>query len=341
MKLLMVFLVAALASVATARVRRVADTDRDGDWMAWKAKYQKVYEDAEEDTLRRGIWQEKLRTIGHHNLAHSLGEKSFTLEVNQFTDMTTEEYSSLLRSSLKRQKSTRTYAPNRCSSVALAGNLELPASVDWRQDGYVTPVKNQGEISDSIEFSVTGALEGQWFKKSGHLISLSEQQITDCIGVADPSLDQIYKYIEAKGIESDTDYPPSEEQQSCAYNPAKRAAAVSGFDTITPAGNETVLQTYVATVGPISVYVDASQDSFQLYSNGVYDETKCSSANLDHAMLVVGYGTDQQTGLDYWIVKNSWGPDWGMGGYIWMSRNKENQCGIATSATYPFFTCDQ
>ncbi|XP_019524326.1 PREDICTED: cathepsin L1-like [Hipposideros armiger] len=126
-----------------------------------------------------------------------------------------------------------------------------------------------------------------------------------------------------------------DEDESCKYKPEFSAANVTGFVDIRKQENS--LMRAVARVGPISVGIDASYSSFQFYKNGIYYEPQCSSEDLDHGVLVVGYGFEKAE-LDrnkYWIVKNSWGTDWGMKGYIKMAKDRNNHCGIATMASYP------
>jgi len=120
--------------------------------------------------------------------------------------------------------------------------------------------------------------------------------------------------------------------ENCRFNPKNVGATVKNYSDI-KAGDELALTEAIANVGPISVAVDASHTSFQFYSSGVYDEPDCSNVNIDHSLAIVGYGTIN--GKDYYICKNSWGTQWGDKGYILMSRNKNNQCGIANIASYP------
>lgn len=182
-------------------------------------------------------------------------------------------------------------------------------------------------------------MEGQRHRVFGKLIELSEQNLIDCSrrfgneGCDGGLMDYAYQYvIENKGIETEKAYPYQSQNRFCKYKKEDRAASISGYIDL-PSGNETSLQEATASIGPISVAIDASHLSFQFYDSGIYEEPDCQSTNLNHGVLVVGYGTKDDQ--DYWIVKNSWGTDWGMDGYILMKRNDDNHCGIATKASYP------
>ena len=147
-------------------------------------------------------------------------------------------------------------------------------------------------------------------------------------------MDYAFQYIKFNhGIDSETWYPYHARDETCKYDPKHSGATDKGYKDI-QSGSEADLQAAVATVGPISVAIDASASSFQFYKKGVYYEPGCSSQSLDHGVLAVGYGATKD-GKNYWIVKNSWGTTWGDEGYILMSRNRNNNCGIATHASYP------
>lgn len=219
-------------------------------------------------------------------------------------------------------------------------HVTLPHHVDWREKGAVTAVKDQGHCGSCWAFSAVGALEGQHFRKTGALVSLSEQNLVDCSkkygnnGCNGGMMDNAFRYVKSnKGIDTEISYPYEGIEDSCHFNPKNVGATDSGYVNL-PSGNEEKLMNAVATMGPVSVAIDASQESFQFYAEGTYVEPQCDSVSLDHGVLVVGYGTDEQ-GQDYWLVKNSWGTSWGDKGYIKMARNMDNQCGIATQASYP------
>jgi len=252
------------------------------------------------------------------------------LAINEFADLTNSEFKSMYNG----------YKGGN-SAVNLEINetdIGLPASWDWRNEGAVTGVKNQGQCGSCWSFSTTGSTEGCHKIAGGDLVGLSEQNLMDCSdsygneGCNGGLMTAAMQYIIAnKGIDTEASYPYKAENGKCHYKADESGATLSSFVNVR-AGSETDLQAK-AYEGPTSVAIDASHNSFQFYSSGVYYEPACSSTSLDHGVLVVGWGADN--GKDYWIVKNSWGTSWGLEGYIWMSRFRNNNCGIATEATLP------
>lgn len=218
-------------------------------------------------------------------------------------------------------------------------NLDRPDMVDWRDEGYVTPVKDQGQCGSCWSFGATGSMEGAIFKKTGELVSLSEQNLVDCDKKSSACQGglEIYAFdyvISNGGINTEADYPYQSGDGShhqCRFDDSNRVLTISSYDEY-PRDEEN-LTDKLATEGPISVGIDAGQRSFQFYSSGIYYEEDCHTLLLNHAVLAVGYGT--QADGDYYIVKNSWGTSWGDAGYILMSRNRNNNCGIASDANLP------
>jgi len=312
----------------------ISDLLKD-EWDAFKSKHSKSYLNEIEERFRMKIYLENRQKIAKHN---KNPENEFTLKVNKYTDLLPHEFKSVMngyRPDLKRNNTGEE------SIVFLSPEhyCEAPKSVDWREKGYVTPVKDQGQCGSCWSFSATGALEGQHMRKTGKLVSLSEQNLVDCStsegneGCNGGLMDNAFRYIKKnKGIDTEQSYPYEAEDDQCRFKRTDVGADDKGFVDI-PEGNEKALKKALATVGPISVAIDASHETFQFYEKGVYFEKKCSSTELDHGVLLVGYGTEE--GKDYWLVKNSWGETWGDGGYIKMARNKNNNCGIATQASYP------
>jgi len=303
----------------------------DVHFANFKRVFNKNYLDSAEEALRRSIFAENVRKIVKHNLEKDLGMHSYSMGINKFADLTAQEFGARMNG-LKPNGRVPT-------NVRVPTVGDLPDTVDWRTKGYVTPIKDQAQCGSCWAFSAVASLEGQHFKATNKLVSLSEQNLVDCsgdegnMGCGGGLMDQAFQYIiDVKGIDTEKSYPYEAVDDTCRFKKANVGATLKSFTDI-KSGDEKALQEAVANVGPISVAIDASQSSFQLYSSGVYDEPDCSSTQLDHGVTAVGYGTDN--GKDYWLVKNSWGEGWGVKGYIEMSRNADNQCGIATAASYP------
>jgi len=331
MKLTLGFLFAfGVAAVFAAIPKEIRLSSHARQWKQWKMIHSKEYETNVEEVSRFNIWMDNLKKVQEHNAAYDLGLKSFNLEMNKFADLTSQEFAARLGTK-------RALIKPHDNHVKLSD--PGPDSQDWVAKGYVTPVKNQKQCGSCWAFSTVGGVEGQHFNATGNLISLSEQQLVDCVtgcnGCNGGSVSTAYNYLKWVGSRSEADYPYTFEKGTCVQHQYPIVANISTYEYVYPYRDEIVLKNAVGNIGPVSTGIDANHDSFQLYKSGVYYEPSCSSSRLDHAVLLVGYGYDSSSGMDYWIVKNSWTDKWGQDGYAWMARNKDNHCGIATMATYP------
>jgi cathepsin L len=312
------------------------DTTLDAPWALYKRTYEKQYASYAEEITRRSIWEANIAIIRKHNLEADLGLHTYTLGMNKYGDMTIKEFVKQMNGL---DLSLNVSFSGTCDQYVAPANFKRPDAVDWRTKGYVTPIKDQKQCGSCWAFSTTGSLEGQHFAKTGQLVSISEQNLVDCStkygnsGCGGGLMDNAFKYIkENNGIDTESSYPYEARNGKCRFDTKNVGATDTGCKDIKQL-SEDDLQDAIATVGPVSVAIDAAHSSFQLYKSGVYNEPACSQQALDHGVLAVGY--DSSNGQDYYIVKNSWGLSWGNQGYIWMSRNKNNQCGISTLASYP------
>jgi cathepsin H len=245
-------------------------------------------------------------------------------------------------------KSTSLGEPQHCSatgermSVAKGALLDRAPFWDWREHHGVSPVKNQGKCGSCWTFSTVGSLEAHEMIKYGDFTSLSEQQLVDCAGDFDnhgcegglPS--HAFEYImHAGGISTEKDYPYFAADHNCTVKGNTFALSVPHGSVNITEGDENELADAIFAHGPVSIAFQVV-DGFSAYTSGVYvsDTCKNSTADVNHAVVAVGYGTCPKTGLDYWIVKNSWGADWGDQGFFKIQRGV-NMCGVAVCNSFP------
>ncbi|CAN6546153.1 unnamed protein product [Malus baccata var. baccata] len=299
-----------LASQATSRIQ-------------WMEEFGRVYQDSAEKERRFHIFKNNAEFVEKFN---SEGKKTYKLSINQFSDMTHEEF---LRHHTGYKKPTESIS-----------SADASFTIDWREHDAVTPVKDQGDCGFCWAFSAVAAVEGITKIKTGQLISLSEQQLVDCdtsnSGCQGGDMAKAFAYIQQKGgIASEENYPYQGSDGTCDTNLANEAAAkITNYARVTPNSETDLLK--AVSVQPVSVAIAASSQAFQLYSGGLFTDDSCGT-ELNHAVTIIGYGTTED-GTPYWLIKNSWAERWGDNGYMKILRNAdapEGVCGLAMQASYP------
>jgi len=335
----------------TIHLNESKPSDRDGsnsnkdsesdDWSSFKGKHGKKYQSEGEETKRKWNHASHAAKVAAHNDRYSAGLESYSRAVNEFSDMDEEEFNGKMNGfKVSKNSRPRSVVDESEQNMAFSKRQTLPTSVDWRTSGCITPIKNQGTCGSCWAFSATGALEAQKCFKTKVATTFSEQNLMDCAGSTygnygcnGGNMNGAFSYVvNNKGLSSEAGYSYlGYVQSTCNYKLAYNSTSCKGNNWVT--ASESALQTAVAQNGPVSIAVDASQASFHSYSSGVYKSTACSSSNLNHGVLVVGYGA--LNGVQYWLIKNSWGTGWGINGYMYLARNANNMCGVASYAMWP------
>jgi len=307
----------------------LSDEQYENMFVEFITQYSKTY--SHDDFFNRfNIFKSN---VDHINEVNAQG-LSYQLGVNQFSDLTPDEWAATYLGGYNHIEREYARSQNPPQSNGLLGQVQLASELDWVAKGAVTPVKNQGQCGSCWAFSTTGALEGALQIATGKLVSLSEQQLVDCAGSQGNQgcngglMDYGFEYVIKNGLTTEEAYPYTAKDGTCQSSGKTSAVSLSSYSDVTR-NNEAALMTAV-NLGPVSVAIEADRSAFQSYKSGVLDSFFCGK-QLDHGVLVVGYGTD---GKDYWTVKNSWGASWGEKGYIRLIHGKD-ECGLADAASQP------
>lgn len=309
-------------------------------FLNFQDRFHRKYESLEELSHRFEVFRDNFRHIIAHNQGASEYGQNFTMAVNQFTDLTPEEFKAQYISGLQ-AKPLGSYGCKTFTSDASSA----PSEWDWRSKGAVTPVKDQGQCGSCWTFSSSGAMEGAWAIAKGDLVSLSEEQLVECAtgisygshGCNGGQMEGAFKYAISNGMCTEADYPYTSgtgKSGSCQSSSCSPVAEFSSCSDVKP--NDQISLKGAVAQQPVSIAIEADTRAFQSYSSGVITGSACGT-KLDHGVLIVGYG--EENGTKYWLVKNSWSASWGDNGYVKIERSESTNdagvCGIAMDPSFP------
>ncbi|XP_076922758.1 cysteine proteinase 15A-like [Bidens hawaiensis] len=311
-------------------------TDHHHLFSLFKTKFGKAYATQDMHDYRLSVFKANLRHAKRHQLLDPTAEHGVT----KFSDLTPSEFQ---KTYLGLNKKVLAF-PADAEHAPILPTSDLPEDFDWRNLGAVTPVKNQGSCGSCWSFSTTGALEGSHFLQTGELVSLSEQQLIDCDHECDPAeknscdsgcngglMNNAFEYIlKSGGVQKESDYPYTGKAGKCHFDKTKIAASVSNFSVI--GTDEDQIAANLVKHGPLAIGINAAW--MQTYIGKVSCPYICSKKRLDHGVLLVGYGSagyapSRLKEKPHWIIKNSWGPNWGEDGYYKICSGY-NLCGMDT-----------
>jgi len=316
------------------------DLELDSHFVSFVQRFGKTYRDAEEHAHRLSVFKANMRRARRHQLLDPSAEHGVT----KFSDLTPAEFR---RTFLGLKTSRRSFLRQMAGSTHDAPVLPtdgLPEDFDWRDHGAVGPVKNQGSCGSCWSFSASGALEGANYLATGKMEVLSEQQMVDCDHECDSSepdscdagcngglMTSAFSYLlKSGGLEREKDYPYTGKDGTCKFDKSKIAASVQNFSVVSV--DEEQIAANLLKHGPLAIGINAAY--MQTYIGGVSCPYICGRS-LDHGVLLVGYGASgfapsRLKNKPYWIIKNSWGENWGEKGYykICKGSNVRNKCGV-------------
>lgn len=343
MRHLLFLFVTCLSAVTSAKyvhMPKLADEiDEWNSFYNFQEKFGKTYDDSFELETRFNIFRENVHKIISHN---SKADQSFTMSINQFTDLTEDEFKLRVKTGLFRNNLMHAAVGSMsCTPFVSTGN-DVADAVDWRSQNAVTPVKDQGQCGSCWSFSATGAIEGAYAVAKGRLVSLSEQELVDCAGIRYGSngcngglMDGAFNFAIDKGLCAESSYSYTSGISQTGGTCKSCSAIVQVDECFDVKPNDQLALKEAVSIRPVAIAIEADTRYFQSYSSGILTSTTCGTT-LDHGVLIVGYG--EENGQKYWLVKNSWGTTWGDDGYVKIARNEsENDggvCGIGMEASF-------